>query len=192
MHVAQQACSGVKHEFVVASQDIGSTSPSTHELLCEENELFFVHATSSTQPSCTTSSSPPEGKVQDGLAKDMLKGHERAILKEVLDCVTKTAALAKQRFGGAKGSVVMPPTDSQAVTLMSAKEASARSSAPGRMIKSANIVESTTVFNEKPCAVQTDRGGSYYSLEAALSARLRDMTNTVRDSPNALRRLLSA
>jgi len=95
-------------------------------------------------------------------------------------------------FGGAKGSVVMPPTDSQAVTLMSAKEASARSSAPGRMIKSANIVESTTVFNEKPCAVQTDRGGSYYSLEAALSARLRDMTNTVRDSPNALRRLLSA
>jgi len=95
MHVAQQACSGVKHEFVVASQDIGSTSPSTHELLCEENELFFVHATSSTQPSCTTSSSPPEGKVQDGLAKDMLKGHERAILKEVLDCVTKTAVIHK-------------------------------------------------------------------------------------------------
>ena len=93
MHVAQQACSGVKHEFVVASQDIGSTSPSTHELLCEENELFFVHATSSIQPSCTTSSSPPEGKVQDGLAKDMLKGHERAILKEVLDCVAKTAVI---------------------------------------------------------------------------------------------------
>ena len=108
-------------------------------------------------------------------------------------------------FGGAKGSVVMPsatkrpsPLSPPTVkgTVVAEDGASTRkdgSSAPGRMTVGTPIdVTSSIARKEAPCAVQTDRGGHYHSLEEAISARLQDMTNTVRDSPTAVRRMLSA
>lgn len=97
LHASGQDCSGVKHGFLPTT-DLGNTSPTISDLLCEENEFLFLHAGCSLQRSCTTVGDQLEGSVHEG--PDVHKRQERTILKEVLDYVTKTVAFAKQRREG--------------------------------------------------------------------------------------------